>query len=135
MKLYINPLLNKVSNKLNDESITVDKKTFWNYYIKLVILPKGYKLNAMEIDILSTILSSDLNKSLFKGNSRKELESTYSRVRVSQIMKSLKEKGFIVQQSDNRGDYLLADKFKKFAEIINSKEDINIQFCFNFNLL
>jgi hypothetical protein len=135
MKHYLYPLLNTIKLKRTEEQTIVDRKTFWEYYIRCVLIPKGLKLNEMEIDVLSIILSSDLTKSVFKGESRKDLENKYSRVRISQVAKKLKEKNIIESASDIKGDYLLTNRFKKFAEIINKEEDFNIEFCFNFKII
>ena len=139
MKIYIQPLINKVSKEKSDTPIIISQFQFWEYYIRLYLMQKNLKLNYLEYEVFKRLLmSSNTTVSLFNKVNRTQIQGdlNISSVRLSQTTKSLKEKGLIVKNG-KRGEYVLNKRLKEFVDYMNSmfKERGSLDIEFNFNFM
>jgi len=120
------------------ESISVDMKTFWQYYLKMLTIEKGNFVSDQEINLLSSLMVRDLSTSWFKSPFSEELkkECDLKTANFNRLLYSLRDKGLLVEGVETR-DYLLCNPLvkqkKQFEEMFKKNKEINFIYPFKVN--
>lgn len=98
---------------------------FWKLYFKLVNVVNDQELSDAEINMISTILSKDYNKTYFAGPYAKELirDCKLSRQYFYLLKKKLLEKNLLVPVSDAKNDILPHKNLRNLQYLIKTSDN------------
>ena len=132
--MFLNVKQSQITKTL-PAGINVDRRTFWKYYLSLLVIEKGDFISASEIEVLSSVLCKENNVSWFKLPNSDIIaeECQLKEANFRRVVYQLRDKGLIVP-TEIRGDFVLCDILKKqkaqIEELLLKTKDINFIFPF-----
>lgn len=128
--MTLNVLTSKVGDQAKEFYDLETEQDFWRIYLRL-LRTRGVDLNRREEDVLSFILSKDIEIDYFSSPNSKELKSVVgiSNSEVTRLKQSLKARGLIDRQTNLPTSSLLS-----FQRFIRNKQKVEFVFPLNIGL-
>lgn len=117
--MFLNIKKSQITKDFPDK-ISINKREFWKYYLKMLEVERGNFVSNSEIEILSSLLIRDSVTSWFKKPYCEEIkkECNLKEANFRRVMYSLRDKG-LIEKGNGAGDYLLC------KPLINQRDQMN----------